>query len=180
MEKWRYIEIRNSSYDLYKVFIALCLTIYFCWIILNPNEWNFLQNVNLIFHEAGHFIMIFFGEFLTTAGGTIFQILIPIVCCLYFFLKQEYFSASLLAFWIGQSFIGVSIYARDAIVMQLPLLGGDTSGHDWHNMLSSMNILNSASTVANIFYGIGVMIIIFASIFSFANSRAYSFINKEE
>ncbi|PYM31744.1 MAG: zinc ribbon domain-containing protein, partial [Candidatus Rokuibacteriota bacterium] len=40
----------------------------------------FLHGVNLIFHEAGHVIFGFLGEFIAVAGGSLNQVLIPAIC----------------------------------------------------------------------------------------------------
>ena len=57
------------------------------------------------------------------------------------------------------NFINVSTYAGDAIVMQLPLLGGDSSLHDWNYILTSLNILSWTPQVSSFLYGIGVICI---------------------
>jgi len=37
----------------------------------------------------------------------------------------------------------------------LPLLGGDSSGHDWYNLLSDWNMVDSADSIADIVYYLG-------------------------
>jgi hypothetical protein len=39
----------------------------------------FLHGVNLVFHEAGHVIFGFLGEFIAVAGGSLNQVLIPAI-----------------------------------------------------------------------------------------------------
>ncbi len=161
---WNSVTINGRTYDLFKSFFAVLVTVYFLRLVRNPADWHFIDNINLIFHEAGHMIFIFFGQFLQIAGGSIFQVLIPAICILYFIKERKYYSASLLGFWLGESFINISVYARDAVVMQLPLLGGDSVLHDWNYLLSNLGMLNSAPLVANILYGLGIMIIISAGV----------------
>lgn len=43
------------------------------------NAW-LLDNVNLVFHEAGHVIFALGGEFIGILGGSLMQVLIPVVC----------------------------------------------------------------------------------------------------
>lgn len=38
-----------------------------------------LSMANLVFHEAGHVFFGFFGRFLTSLGGSLFQILLPLL-----------------------------------------------------------------------------------------------------
>lgn len=154
-----------------KKFINLFIALYFFNTALHPNDWHFIDSVNLIFHEAGHPIFMFFGEFFHAAGGTIFQISIPVFITFYFWKKEEFYSASLTLFWLGQNFINISVYARDAIVQELPLLGGDAVQHDWTAMLSMLGILKYTPIIANIFFYLGILIMLTALYYSIINSR---------
>ncbi len=149
-----------------KIGVVVIVALYFFNIVLHPTDWHFIDNINLIFHEAGHPIMMFFGEFLHAAGGTIFQIGIPAFIAFYFWKREEFFSASLILFWVGQNFINASVYAGDAIVQNLPLLGGDSVNHDWTATLSMLGILKYTPLVADILFYIGLLIILAATYFS--------------
>lgn len=39
-----------------------------------------LDGANFIFHEAGHVLFSLFGEFLGILGGSLTQVIIPVVC----------------------------------------------------------------------------------------------------
>lgn len=160
-----------KKFDIPKLLITIVTALYFFNILLHPTEWHFIDSIDLIFHEAGHPLMMFFGEFLYVAGGTIFQISIPAVVVFYFWRREEMFSASLVLFWVGQNFINASVYAGDAIVQNLPLLGGDNVNHDWTTMLSMLGILKYTPLVADLFFYIGFLITLAAVYFSFINSK---------
>jgi len=49
---------------------------------------SILHGVNLIFHEAGHVVFRPFGRFMTILGGSLLQILVPLVVMLVFLLKE--------------------------------------------------------------------------------------------
>lgn len=167
-------KIKNSNISLTKAFLVVIISLYMFYYIATLSDWHFIDNVNLIFHEAGHTIFSFFGEFINILGGTLMQILIPIIFCFYFYKKQDYFSASLLLFWLSQNFFNISVYAGDAIKMELPLLGGDGVYHDWSYMLSSVGLLKYTEEVSLFFYLAGIVILIYAIAFSFkfsANSQ---------
>lgn len=149
-----------------RLFFAILISWYFLDSALSPTSWHFIDFVDLIIHEAGHWIFMFFGDFIASAGGTISQLLIPLIFTIYFFLKREMLSGFLLFIWFGYNFVNISVYMADAVVMQLPLLGGDTAGHDWHNMLSTLNLLNYTSILANITRIIGVIIVITGAVFA--------------
>ena len=65
--------------------------------------------------------------------------------------------------WVGESTLGVAHYAADAVVMRLPLLGGDDSIHDWHYLLNVTGTLNYTATIAGIIGIIGIATIVFAT-----------------
>src|SRR5687768_12781274 len=107
-----------------KFIFAGLLTIYFLWIAYNPMQGSFLDNVDLPIHETGHLIFRLFGEFMSIAGGSLFQVIFPAVFVGYFVWHEKYYSASVVLFWVGQSILNVWVYAADAVVMQLVLTSG--------------------------------------------------------
>lgn len=151
--------------------VAVAASICFWYYAMTPTDWHFLDGVNLIIHEAGHIIFIPLGHFLNILGGSLMQILIPCVFSAYFFVHRQYFSASLLLFWIGQNVINVSLYASDSIVMQLPLIGGDNVIHDWNEILSMLHILRHAYGIGHTMYGIGTLIILLGIALSIQTSQ---------
>ena len=154
-----------------KLFLAILTSIYFLYYASTYTDWHFLDNVNLIIHEAGHIVFLFFGDFMHILGGSLFQVLFPFVFVLYFYRNKQYFSASLVLFWVGQNLLNVSVYASDAIVMQLPLLGGDTSGHDWNALLSMTGLLKYTNVIGSTIYIMGIIVIITAIISSISTSQ---------
>lgn len=147
-----------------KLIAAGLATIYFLSIAICPLEGSFLDIVDLPIHETGHIIFRPFGEFMMFAGGTIFQILMPAAFVGHFIWKKNYYSASMVLFWVGQNFLNIHVYANDAVQMALPLVGGGQ--HDWNYLLSQTGLLNSTKTVADIFRVIGTLVILAASVFS--------------
>jgi hypothetical protein len=142
---------------------------YFLYCGFTPTTWHFIDNVDLIFHEAGHTIFILFGDFIHIAMGSGFQVLLPLLIAGYFFLTDQKVSAAITLGWTGQNLVNVSVYARDAILMQLPLLGGDGVMHDWHYLLNQTGLLAHTATIANSIYSLGIALIVisFGSAFYF-------------
>lgn len=109
------------------------------------NSW--FHNVNLVFHEAGHFLFIPFGRTGEILGGSIFQVTLPLMLMLAFLISnKDCFGASICLWWSGQSMMDVAPYIADARALRLPLLGGgtgaDTPGsHDWRNFLGARDWL---------------------------------------
>ena len=142
----------------------ISLVSYFWYCILTPQVWHFVDFVNLIFHEAGHTITIFFPDIITALGGSILQILVPIVCAGYFYQRGELLSANLISLWVAQNLSSVSLYVRDAPFMNLPLLGGESVIHDWNFILSTIGILDKSALLANVFLIIGYTILVVSTI----------------
>lgn len=160
-------KIKNSNISLFKIVLVTLISAYMFYYMSTLSDWHFIDNVNLIFHEAGHPIFSFLGEFIHSLGGTLMQILIPAIFSFYFYNRKDYFSASLLLFWLSQNFFNIYVYAADAIKMELPLLGGDGVNHDWNYMLSSVGLLKYTQQISLFFYLIGIIILVHAIVFSF-------------
>ncbi len=130
---------------------------------------SFMHNVNLVFHEAGHVIFRPFGRFMTILGGSLAQLLMPLIVVLVFLLKERNtFAASVGLWWLGQSFMDVAPYINDARAGQIPLLGGGTGAdrpgmHDWKNILGDLGLLHRDHDIAAIAdnIGIGLMLLSF-------------------
>ncbi len=85
---------------------------------------SLLHLVNLPFHEAGHVIFRPFGRFMTSLGGTLGQLLIPLVCLAILLLKsRDPFGAAVCLWWFGENFLDIAPYLNDARAGVLPLLG---------------------------------------------------------
>jgi hypothetical protein len=153
-----------------KLIFAVILTIYFLWIAYAPMLGSFLDLVDLPIHETGHLIFRIFGEFMGIAGGSIFQVLLPAVFVGYFVWKGQYYSASIVLFWVGQSILNVWVYASDAVVMRLVLTSGFTgsegSFHDWNYMLTRTGLIGSTKIIAGIIRAIATLVIVTAGLSS--------------
>ena len=129
---------------------------------------SFLHRINLVFHEAGHILFMPFGWFMTKLGGTLGQLLMPLVVMLVFLIKSKNpFGAAVGLWWLGQNFIDCAPYIDDALDQKLILLGGVTGAdrpgyHDWNSMLIDIGKLESHREIATTFDTIGVMLIMAA------------------
>lgn len=146
------------------LFFVLVVCLYFWHYIFTYTDWHFIDGVNLIFHEAGHTIFSFFGQFINILMGSGFQTLLPLCIVVYFFITQQKISGSLTLLWVGQNIMNVSVYVGDSIRMQLPLLGGDNVIHDWNYLLSTLHILKYTDTIAKVLYMSGIMIVTLGTI----------------
>lgn len=126
---------------------------------------TFLHGVNLAFHEAGHVIFGFFGRFLGVFGGSLGQIVMPLICMGTFLFYRNPFAASVALWWTGQNFMDLAPYINDARALQLPLIGGNIGSdnpdfHDWHHLLRDLGWLKYDHTLAVFSNHIGVLLMI--------------------
>lgn len=113
------------------------------------DSWTLLDDIDLAIHEAGHMVFMPFGEFMMTLGGSLFQLLVPAVFVGYFARQKQWYSASFLLLWLGQSCFNLSYYIADARARVLPLLSDDPTSHDWTWLLLQMNLLDQDTTIGN-------------------------------
>jgi hypothetical protein len=146
--------------------VILSLAIYF---LINWGKYTLLDNADLVIHEAGHLFFIFLGKFIYTLGGTLMQILLPSFIGWYFFSKSYRTGIQFSLLWLGQNFINISVYASDAREQALPLLGGNRVYHDWHFLLSELNILNYDNEVGYFFIGTAVVVFLVAILLPLIN-----------
>ncbi len=145
---------------------------YFILLEMESNEigYSFLHNVNLAFHEAGHIFFRPLGDFMMVLGGTLMQIIMPLVVMFVFLFKQhDAFGASVGLWWTGQSMMDIAPYINDARAMQLQLVGGGTGRdrpgiHDWNNILWDLGLLPQDHAIARTVDTLGEMVMILALI----------------
>jgi hypothetical protein len=138
-------------------FLFLCYFAYF--LLIQRIRYNFLDNANLLFHEAGHLLFTPFGEFISFLGGSIMQLLVPLSVVVYFLLRLDYFSTGVCLFWLGENIINISYYIADAQIQAIPLLTGI---HDWGYILGKLDLLDQAVFFGKIAFYLGEGVIIFS------------------
>jgi hypothetical protein len=132
------------------------ITFYWTYRLLSStNPWIFLDNVNLLIHESGHLLFAFAGELIGFLGGTIAQLIIPLLFGAYFIYNQKYFESFFCLFWLGDNLVNISIYIKDAQVRSLYLVGGGI--HDWYTILNQLHILSSSYLIGSIVFYFGML-----------------------
>ena len=134
-----------------------------------------LDMIDLLLHEGGHTIFGLFGwRFLTILGGSLMAVLIPFLLFLTAWNKGQKILAQFCLFQMGYTTFVSTLYCADAYYKVLPLIGNDPSksGHDYANMLSSLNILDKHMEVAWVSFSIGILF--------FVLCLAWPYFKKEE
>jgi nitrogen fixation-related uncharacterized protein len=153
-----------------KLIFACLAGLYFLWCAWNPLESRLIDGANLLIHEAGHLIFRPLGEFMMIAGGSLFQVIMPSIFVGYFIRQKNYYSAAMVLFWVGESILNVSVYAADSLALQLPLIGGPDSIHDWNWMLGQLGMLKATPKVAGFIRLLGTLVILFAFFWALRSS----------
>lgn len=160
VERITYVEPRTDPFHFWGRVVAY--TLFFIWgwyfILLDfrSNEigHSFMHRVDLVFHEAGHVLFIPFGRFMSVLGGTLGQLLMPIIVGAALVLRNnDNFGGSVGLWWLGQSVMDCAPYIADARALKLMLLGGGTGEdrpgmHDWENILLDLNLIQHDTKIA--------------------------------
>jgi len=131
---------------------------------------SFLHLPDLVFHEAGHIIFSPFGRFMTVLGGSLMQLLVPVIAAIAFVRQEDRFSASICGWWAGQNLIDLAPYIADARALRLILLGGHTGaeveGHDWEFILTQLGATHLDRQIGTAAYAIGLLIMIASLVYA--------------
>lgn len=121
--------------------------------ILSTGWVPLLDSANLAFHEAGHPLVGIFSERLTVYGGTIFQLLFPLIAAIHFAREGNRTGAALCVIWLGENFHNIARYMADARAQELPLVGnGD---HDWTEIFLRWGVLQRDTRIADFTHLVG-------------------------
>jgi hypothetical protein len=112
-----------------------------------------LDHANLLFHEAGHPAVGLFCSRLTVYGGTLGQLVFPVVLAVSFWRKREALSFAASVIWFFENWLNIARYMADARAQVLPLVGGGE--HDWTNIFSRWGVLTHDTQIATVVRTVG-------------------------
>jgi hypothetical protein len=122
-----------------------------------------LSDIDLAVHEFGHMLFMpfgiqFLGNTMMILGGSLTQVVFPLLFVGYFLRKREdgrrldVFAAMVCLWWSAINLLDVSIYCADSRAGQLMLLDGltgkESDGHDWNNLLTRWGLLEHDTVIA--------------------------------
>lgn len=119
-----------------------------CYLANTGERWVYvLDSANLVFHEAGHpFFGLLLGERITVYGGTLGQLVFPVVATAAFWWRREALSFALCAAWLFENCWNIARYMADAREQVLPLVGNGE--HDWTEIFSRWHVLHRDTGIA--------------------------------
>jgi hypothetical protein len=131
------------------VFYALFLL----YALLDRSGFLFLDYANLIIHEGGHFFFSWFGETIHILGGTLGELIVPLLCAAYFFWRRETTGFAFSCFWFFENFPYIGTYMADARTSALPLVGSDES--DWTILFGQWGLLTQDQRIGGTMRALG-------------------------
>ena len=126
--------------------------------LVDRSGFLFIDNANLIVHEAGHLLFSYCGDTLMICGGTILELFVPFALGLYFAYQRQPAATAFCAFFFFENFLYIATYRADARAQQLPLVtvgGSDYAEHDWAYIFSCLGLLQHDTRIAALVRALG-------------------------
>ena len=129
--------------------------VFFLYAAADSSGFLILDHANLMFHEAGHVVFSWAGYYTRILGGTLGEVIVPLVCALVFVRRGETTAVAFCTFWFFENFLYIATYMGDARRSALPLVGGDES--DWTILFSHWGVLGDDRAIALVTRAVGWM-----------------------
>lgn len=131
------------------------------WVCLRaPDEYRWLDSLDVAIHETGHLVFGWGGEQLMLLGGTLFQLLVPAAFVVALWRQGDRHGATVPLWWIAQNCWNISVYVKDARAQELPLVGGGE--HDWALLLGKWGWLERDQAIGGAVFILGVVLYLVA------------------
>ena len=176
-----FLGVPETTDSIIFVFRIIFFSIFFLWgvkFIFTPLQTNYAGEslwhlVNLPFHETGHIVFRPFGRVITSLGGSLLQLLMPLICMGVFLIKtKDTFAAAFTLWWFGENFMDIAPYIDDARALVMPLVRGNTGQtspygfHDWEFILTETGLIRFDHTIAWLSYKTGALLMILSFVWS--------------
>jgi hypothetical protein len=94
---------------------------------------------NLVIHDGGHSFFSWFGHTIMILGGTLGELLVPLLCAAYFWWKRETTTVAFSRLGFFENFLCIGTYMAGARTSALPLVGSEES--DWTILFTQWGLL---------------------------------------
>lgn len=111
----------------------------------------FIDLANLVVHEGGHNLFMWFGPTMHLWGGTLLQWLVPFLLAAYFFKEGQTSGFVFSLFFFFENWLYTATYMADARAQVLPLVTtGDPefAEHDFFRIFSNLGVLEYDTKIA--------------------------------
>src|SRR5256885_598828 len=151
---------RRATIAYGRLALTVVLALYAIPLMRHPESGGLLGGIDLAIHGTGHLVFGIFGEVIGVAGGTLFQLIVPVTYVLYFAKRGDRHAATVPLWWVAQNLWNISVYVRDARVQELPLVGGGE--HDWAYLLGRFGLLAHDQGIGRGVHAFGTLLCIAA------------------
>jgi hypothetical protein len=120
----------------------ICVSLYLLFLLYawtNTSGFLFLDFANLMIHEAGHVVFSWGSNTLMLLGGTLGELIGPLLCGAFFLFRRQTYGFAFSIFWFFENFLYIGTYMADARTAALPLINSDDS--DWTLLFDRWGIL---------------------------------------
>ena len=162
----------------WRAVLTAILAVYGYRCLRSPEDYRWLDSLDLAIHETGHLLFGFAGETLMLLGGTLFQLLVPAAFVVALWRAGDHHGATVPVWWMGQNCWNISVYVRDARAQELPLVGGGE--HDWAILLANWNWLSRDQALGDAVHFLGVLLYALAVVGGWILLRQKSGMTNEE
>lgn len=155
-----------------RLLLTAALAVYGFIILRFDETISVVHNIDLPIHETGHLVFAPFSEQVTAFGGTLFQLIVPIVFAVSFFVRGDRHAASVMVWWVGENCIGIGHYMADAVVMELNLVGGGE--HDYAFLFGEWNVLAYSERIGHDVKLVGGAIMLAATVWGIRTALMFA------
>jgi hypothetical protein len=141
---------------------------YAVWLVFGY-RYHFIDGVNLLFHEAGHVFFGILGQTLHFLGGTLGQLVFPIVTAVHFRREGKAFDSAVCVLWLGESLMYAAMYIGDAQRRALPLINDGI--HDWFWLLGRWGMLGAAETLGTLVHLLASGVVVYSLVLAWHGLR---------
>jgi uncharacterized membrane protein len=145
--------------------VAALVTLALAFLTYTRGGWvPILSSFDLGLHEFGHLLFFWAPDLIVWPAGSLLQVIGPLLLAGYFLHRRDRFAVVLMVAWAAESLNNVSVYIGDAQRMVLPLFGDDGSGagHDWHNILTRLGLLERTDAIASFVHVVSILLFVAA------------------
>ena len=118
----------------------------------------FIDLANLVIHEGGHNLFVWFGPTLHVWGGTLLQWMVPFLLAVYFFAHRQTTGFVFSLFFFFENWLYTATYMADARAQVLPLVttgNAEFAEHDWFRIFTDLGVLGYDTKIAAVVRLIG-------------------------
>ena len=163
---------------------AACLGLTGAWLAILFLRWHsgegwvpVLDSFNLALHEAGHPLVGLFSNRLMVYGGTLFQLLFPLLVVHHFRRRGEMAGMAVGVLWLGENLLNIGRYMSDARAQVLPLVGGGE--HDWTEIFGRWGVLAGDLKIGGATAGLGHLLMVAAVLWLWRQRQEYGKAEKQ-